>query len=308
MGYVTPPPRWSRILWALLGAAALAGPQPPASEAQPAPAKKIYISVDMEGIAGVADSTQLSAGQPEYTRYRALMAQDVNAAIRGARAGGATEIVVNDAHGNMRNLRLEDLEPGVRLISHSFKAFGMMEGLDESFDGVFFIGYHAKAGSPVGFAAHTGSGVIRDLRVNGRSVGEAGLNALLAAWYGVPVVFGTGDQVATGQILEAAPGARVVTVKRAINSRAVALRPLEVVRAEIAEAARAAAAAARRGTPQRAGPVRVEIQFTGTAIPEVAEGLPQIARPAPDTLAFSAETMPQAYRLIRILYRYLNPE
>lgn len=271
-------------------------------------AKKIYISVDMEGVSGVVDSGQLSSGQPEYARYRLLMAQDVNAAIRGARAGGATEIVVNDAHGSMRNLRPEDLEPGIRLISHSFKPFGMMEGLDETFDGVFFIGYHAKAGSPVAFAAHTGSGVVRDVRLNGRSVGEAGLNARLAAWYGVPVLLGTGDQAATAQIHEAAPGARLVVVKRAVTSRAVELRPLDEVHREITEAARAAVATAGRVPPERTGPFRVEVDFAGPAIPEIAEGLPQLTRPAPETIAFTADTMPAAYRLIRILYRYLNPE
>ncbi len=151
--------------------------------AQAPAGKKVYISVDMEGISGISDSSQLSAGQPEYTRYRKLMAQDVNAAVQGAFAGGATDVLVNDSHGSMRNLLIEDLDPRARLISHSFKAHGMLEGLDDSFDAVFFIGYHAKAGSAVGFAAHTGSGVVRDLRVNGRSVGEGGLNALLAAWH-----------------------------------------------------------------------------------------------------------------------------
>jgi D-amino peptidase len=281
-----------------------AAAQPPA----PAAGKKVYISVDMEGISGIADSSQLSSGQPEYGRYRKLLAEEVNAVIFGASIGGAREIVVNDSHGSMRNLQIEDLDRRASLISHSFKAYGMLEGLDESFDAVFFIGYHAKAGSPIGFAAHTGSGVVRDLRVNGRSVGEAGLNALLAAWYGVPVVLGTGDQVAAAQLKEAVPDALTVVTKRAINQRAVELRPLEAVRTEIGTKAADALKAAQRGAPRREASYRVEIQFNGTAIAEVAEGLPQIERPAPDTLAFTSPSMPQAYRMIRILYRYLNPE
>ena len=270
--------------------------------------KKIFISVDMEGISGIADNGQLSSGQPEYGRYRKLMAQDVNAAIGGAYDGGGRQILVNDAHGSMRNLQIEDLDGRANLISHSFKAYGMLEGLDESFDAVFFIGYHAKAGSPIGFAAHTGSGVVRDLRVNGRSVGEAGLNALLAAWYGVPVVLGTGDHVAVEQIKAAAPDALVVVTKRAINSRAVELRPLDVVHREITTLAAEAVKTAQRRTPRREPSYRVEIQFNGTAIAEVAEGLPQIERPAPDTLAFTTQSLPQAYRMIRILYRYVNPD
>src|SRR5215203_2327576 len=119
--------------------------------------KRIFISADMEGISGISGSDQLSATGAEYGRSRKMMADDVNAAIRGARAAGATTIVVNDSHGSMRNLRLEDLEAGVHLISHSFKRSGMMEGLDDTYDAVIFVGYHAKAGHPAGLFAHTGS-------------------------------------------------------------------------------------------------------------------------------------------------------
>src|SRR5690606_14552258 len=145
-----------------------------------APAKRVYISVDMEGISGVSGPDQTSSSGSEYGRARKLMAADANAAIAGAFAGGATDVLVNDAHGGQRNLLPEDLDPRARLISHSFKRHGMMEGLDETFDAVIFIGYHAKAQAPRGLFAHTGSGVVRDLRVNGESVGEGGLNALLA--------------------------------------------------------------------------------------------------------------------------------
>jgi D-amino peptidase len=302
------PQRWTRpaLAFSIVAATVALLAQPAAAQAPPG--KKVYISVDMEGISGIADPSQLSLGQPEYGRYRKLMAADVNAAIAGAVRGGAGEIVVNDSHGSMRNLALEDLDPPARLISHSFKAYGMMEGLDETFDAVYFVGYHAQAGSPVGFAAHTGSGVVRDLRVNGRSVGEAGLNALLAAWYGVPVVFGSGDQVAAAQIRNAAPQAHVVVTKQAINSRAVELRPLQLAHDEIAREAAEAVKAARRGAPRREGSYRVELQFNGTAQAEIAEALPQIERLAPDTLAFTTTSMPHAYRVIRILYRYINPD
>jgi len=270
--------------------------------------KKVYISVDMEGISGISGSDQLSADGREYARSRKLMAEDANAAIRGALAGGATDVLVNDSHGSMRNLLPEDLYPRARLISHSFKRAGMVEGLDETFDAVLFIGYHAKADTPGGLFAHTGSGVLRDVRVNGRSVGEGGLNTLMASWYGVPVVFVSGDDVAVKQVQEDAPAARGVVVKRAVNTRAVELRPLEAARKDIEAVARDAVAAAKRLPPQRAKEYRVEMQFRDVAIPEVASGLPQIERPAPDTVAFTAQTMPQAYRMVRILYRYINPD
>jgi D-amino peptidase len=291
-----------RSLFALL-LAALAFTSPSAQSG-----KKVYISADMEGISGISASDQLSASGAEYNRSRRMMAEDVNAAIRGARRGGATEIVVNDSHGSMRNLRLEDLDPEVRLISHSFKRSGMMEGLDESFDAAIFIGYHAKAGSPSGVFAHTGSGVVRDVRVNGTSLGEGGLNTMVAAWYGVPVVLVTGDDVAVRQVAETARGARTVAVKRAINPRAVELRPFAVVHREIEEAAYEGVRDAKKIAPQRATTYQVEVQFNNIAIPEVAQNLPQMSRPAPDTIAFTADSMPKAYTLIRLLYRYINPD
>jgi D-amino peptidase len=272
------------------------------------PRKKVFISADMEGISGISGSDQLSATGAEYNRSRKMMAEDVNAAIRGARRGGATEIVVNDSHGSMRNLRLEDLETDVRLISHSFKRSGMMEGLDESFDAAIFVGYHAKAGNPGGLFAHTGSGVVRDVRVNGQSLGEGGLNTMVAAWYGVPVALVTGDDVAVKQVAEVATSAKTVAVKRAINPRAVELRPFAVVHREIEEAAYAGVRDAKKFAPRREAGYKVEVQFQEIAIPEVAQSVPTMTRPSPDTIAFTADSMPKAYTLIRLLYRYINPD
>jgi D-amino peptidase len=270
--------------------------------------KKVFISADMEGISGISASDQLSAAGAEYNRSRRMMADDVNAAIRGARRGGATDILVNDSHGSMRNLRLEDLDPQVRLISHSFKKAGMMEGLDESFDAVIFIGYHAQAGHPSGLYAHTGSGIVRDVRVNGQSLGEGGLNTMVAASYGVPVVLVTGDDVAVQQVAQIARDARTVAVKRAINPRAVELRPFKAVHQEIDDAAFQGVRAAKRFPPQRASTYRVEVQFQDVTIPEIAQNLPSFDRPSPDTVAFTADSMPKAYTLIRLLYRYINPD
>lgn len=270
--------------------------------------KKVYISVDMEGISGISGSDQLSPGGSEYARSRKLMAEDTNAAIRGALTAGATEILVNDSHGGQRNLLPEDLHPAARLISHSFKRYGMMEGLDGSFDAVIFIGYHAKAGSPEGLFAHTGSGVVRDLRINGRSVGEGGMNTMLAAWYGVPVVLVTGDDVAVAEVKKIATGARGVVVKRAINVRAVELVSLETARKEIESAARAAVAGAKKTAPERSGPFSVQLEFRDTLIPDIAEAFPTIQRIAPETVTYSMDTMPAAYRLIRVLYRFISAD
>jgi D-amino peptidase len=273
-----------------------------------AQARKVYISVDMEGISGISGDDQVTAGAGEYGRSRKLMAEDLNAAVRGALDGGATDILVNDSHGGQRNLLPEDVHPSVRLISHSFKRHGMMEGLDETFDAVIFIGYHAKADAPRGLFAHTGSGVVRDLQINGRSVGEGGMNAALAAWFGVPVVMVTGDDAAVAEVKESVPAVRGVVVKRAINMRAVELKPLQQARQEIQQAAREAISSAKRPAPQRAGPFRVQMRFRTFTIPEVLSAFKEVEATAPDTVAFTRETMPEAYRLIRVCYRFISTD
>ena len=273
-----------------------------------AQSKKVYISVDMEGISGINGDNQTSAAGAEYGRARKLMAEDANAAIRGAFAGGATEVVVNDSHGSQRNLLPEDIDPRVRLISHSFKRHGMMEGLDSTFAAIIFVGYHAKAGSPRGIFAHTGSGVLADLQINGQSVGEGGMNALLARWYGVPVVMVTGDDVAIEEQRATVPTVRGVVVKRAINSRAVELRPLVDARRDIEQGAKESVAAARPVPPQRLPQYTVRMTFRDPTIPEVATAFREVRLVSPTSVEFTRDAMPDAYRLIRVLYRFINTD
>ena len=270
--------------------------------------KKVYISVDLEGISGVNGDDQTGPGGAEYGRARKLMAEDANAAIRGAFEGGATDVLVNDSHGGQRNLLPEDLDPRARLISHSFKRYGMMEGLDDSFDAIVFVGYHAKADAPRGLFAHTGSGVVRDLQVNGRSVGEGGMNAALAAWYGVPVVAITGDDAAVEEVKGVVPGIRGVAVKRAINIRAVELRPLAEARRDIQAGVRDGVQSAKKPARERLNTYQVRMQFRNFTIPEVASAFSEMTQVAPDTVQFSRPTMPEAYRLIRVLYRFINTD
>lgn len=277
----------------------------PTADAEARQARRVYISVDLEGISGVNGDDQTSAGGAEYGRARKLMAEDANAAIRGAFDGGATDVLVNDSHGGQRNLLPEDLDPRARLISHSFKRHGMMEGLDETFDAVVFVGYHAKADAPRGLFAHTGSGIVRDLQINGQSVGEGGMNAALAAFYGVPVVAVSGDDTAVAEVTELVPGVHGAVVKRAINVRAAELKPLQTARREIQEAVRAGVASAKKSAPVRS-PVRVQLRYRNFTFPEIATAFKEIELVAPDTIAFTRDTMPEAYRLIRVLYRFLT--
>ena len=279
-----------------------------AGEPASAQARKVYISVDMEGISGINGDNQASPSGSEYGRARTLMVEDANAAIRGAFAGGATDVLVNDSHGFQRNLLPEDLDPRARLISHPFKRYGMMEGLDETFDAAIFIGYHAKADAPRGLFAHTGSGVVRDLQINGVSVGEGGMNAALAAWYGVPVVAVSGDDVAVAEVSAAVPGIRGAIVKRAINVRAVELEPLARARQKIEDAAREGVKAAADTAPERLTSYRVRMRFRNFTYPEIASAFSELTVPEPDTVEFSRATMPEAYRMIRVLYRFISPD
>lgn len=270
-------------------------------------ARKIFICADIEGISGVSSPEQVGGTGADYNRGRKMMADDVNAAIRGAIDGGATDIVVIDSHGTGHNLQPDDVDAHARLISgNAIRRYGMMEGLDETFDAVFFIGHHAKAGSPVGVFAHTQNANIRDVHINGRSVGEGGISTIYAQWFGVPVVMVTGDQIAVAQIKEVATEASSVVVKRAINGRTVELRPAGETRDEIQRTAQQAVRTARKFEPRRTGPFRIQIWYRDSAIPEVAEAIPGLERPTPDSVAFTADSMPAAFALYRVLYRHID--
>ncbi len=262
----------------------------------------------MEGISGVNGDDQTAPVSAEYGRSRKLMAEDANAAIRGAFEGGATEVVVNDSHGSQRNLLPEDLDPRARLISHSFKRHGMVEGLDETFDAVIFVGYHAKAGTRRAACSRTPARAwCEDVQVNGRSAGEGGLNTADGAWYGVPVVMVTGDDVAVERSEGQRARCRGVVVKRAINMRAVEMLPLPRRGGRSRPAAKEAVAAAKKPAPLTPRAVQGH-----DAVPQFHDSGSRRARFArssglpPDTVEFPRDAMPEAYRIIRVLYRFIN--
>lgn len=268
---------------------------------------KIFISADMEGIDGVVHSDQTSAQGSEYARARKLMVEEVNSAIDGALAAGATEIFVNDSHGTHRNLLLEDLRPPARLASSSLKPWGMMQGLDGSYAAVIFIGYHARAGSPVGVLAHTGTGAIADLKINGTPRGESGMNTLYAASLGVPVVMLTGDNIAVAQARELTPDIETVEVKEAIGTRAAVYRPLQEVRAAIRATAEHAIRnlGAHHAVPLKP-PFTFEVTFHSPALADLAEAIPTVKRTGPGTITYVSEDFPSGYRLLRLLYAFLG--
>jgi D-amino peptidase len=251
---------------------------------------KILISADMEGTCGVASWVQVtppedSGGDPvsqvEYDRARLRMTREVNAAIEGALAGGADEVIVNDSHDGMRNLIPEDLHPSCRFISGNDKPLGMMQGVDlDGIGAVFYTGYHAKAGTPDAPLAHTWSGWINDVRINGQSTGEFGINALVAGHFGVPVVFVSGDIKAVAQA-RAYIGDHLVgvVVKEGLSTfAALHLHPTkaqELIRQGAEEAARKAGAAKPLVLPKGC---TVEVEFEHQSRADQAAYVPKVRR------------------------------
>lgn len=162
---------------------------------------KVFISVDMEGLAGVVTGSDVSPTGPDYAHFRAIMAAETNAAVDGAFRAGATEVLVRDSHGSKQNLLPGDVDARARLLrGQGTGPKNMMEGIDKTFDAVVFIGYHAKAGTPNAILEHTSTGNVVDFSINGVSLPEAGYNAMVAGLYDVPVVFIAGDKAVVDQV------------------------------------------------------------------------------------------------------------
>ncbi len=188
---------------------------------------KVFISVDMEGVTGVVNWEDVSRDGKDYDYFREITTKETNAAIEGALAAGATEIVVRDSHGSARNILPELLHERAKLLRDwSGGPLSMMEGIDESFDAVIFIGYHAKAGTPDAPLAHTMSSAnITDVSVNGVSLPEAGINGLIAGCYDVPVVFLSGDTAICKQAKDLFGEVETFAVKEGIGTANLNLHP-----------------------------------------------------------------------------------
>ena len=193
------------------------------------PELKVFISVDMEGLAGVVAATEVNPGGPDYGHFRAIMAAETNAAIDGAFRAGATHVLVRDSHGNKTNLLPGDVSPRAQLLrGASSGPKNMMEGIDATFGAAVFIGYHAKAGTPNAVLAHTSNGNVIDFEINGVSLPEAGYNALVAGLYNVPVVFVAGDRAFVEQARGLLGAVETVATKAEIGGGAISsLSPAE---------------------------------------------------------------------------------
>ncbi len=187
---------------------------------------KVFISVDMEGLAGVVQGSDVNRSGPDYGHFRKLMADETNAAIEGAIAAGADAIVVRDSHGSKTNLLPGDVHAEAKLLRGATTGpKNMMEGIDETFDAVIFIGYHARAGTPNAILEHTSNGNVIDMKINGVSMPEGGYNALVAGFYDVPVAFVAGDRAFVDQIRGILGDVEAVAVKEEINDGVLGMSP-----------------------------------------------------------------------------------
>jgi D-amino peptidase len=263
---------------------------------------KIYISVDIEGCAGVVDRLHgMREGGPEYELGKLLMTEEANAAIQGALDAGATEIVVNDSHGQMRNLIPTLLHPQARLIQGRVKHLFMTEGLDGTFDAVFLVGYHASAGIRDGVLNHAFHPY--ELRYNGRVWSETGLTASIAGHYGVPVALVTGDDAAIRDAEAILPPHVGVSVKRGISRLAGDSLHPEAARTLIRDGARRAIERLSEFEPLRVStPVTIEIDCYYSQQADITALIPTVERTGDRTVRFQAPDALSAYRTFLATY------
>lgn len=268
---------------------------------------KIYISADMEGTAGVSSWDQVDARNytPDYFIYQKIMTAEVCAAIAGAGKAGAREFLVNDSHGPMRNLLLDELPQDARVIFGNRKPYSMVEGLDRSFDGVFFTGYHGAIGEADATLCHTYTpSVVYDVRVNGMRCSEATLNAALAGHYGVPVLLITGDRATIETAQEQMPWVTGVIVKESIGNYAVDSLSPQAAQDAIRDGATQALRSMKDARPfVMEPPIVLEIDLARVEQADWVALIPQFERTAPRTVRFTSDGYPTVFKAFVAAFR-----
>jgi D-amino peptidase len=262
---------------------------------------KVYISSDMEGIAGIVSMEQTGPG-PDYDWSRHLMTAEVNAAVGAAFDAGATEVLVNDAHGSHTNIRADELDPRAELMTGTPTPRGMMEGIDSTFGAVLFVGFHARAGTAGAIIDHTYTLSIMDVTLNGQHVGEYGLDAALAGYYGVPVVFVSGDRATAEQVRAFIPGIEAVVVKDAVTRFAARTMSPQAARTAIAAGVRTALARRAQIQPVRlTTPITMEVELSNSGYADNLAMVPGTRRSGPRSVTYVAPDMVTAYRVSRLV-------
>ena len=259
---------------------------------------KVFLSSDMEGTAGVVDWSQCLAPQPEYQYYRGLLQDEVNAAIDGALAAGATEILVNDSHSSMQNLRPDALHGRARYLSGRHKPMYMMQGLDATFDAIFFVSYHGSMASEASTLSHTyNPRAIARVLLNGTEVGESGINMLVALGHGVPVVLVTGDDTTAEETARVCPGVTTAVVKHSVSRFAADSLHPEEARALIQDAAtQALEGLSSASLPSITLPATLEVLFLTGDMAEMATWISGVERVDARTVTMSDDDPVRLFR------------
>jgi D-amino peptidase len=262
---------------------------------------KVFISVDMEGISGVVSWDDVTVGGTDYGLFRKLMTAEANAAIEGALGAGANEIVVRDAHDTGRNILPDMLQPQARLLRDwSYGPLSMMEGIDASFDAAIFIGYHARASTPNAVLKHTMTTKLTDVVINGKKMPEAGINGLMAGFFGVPVVLVSGDKAIAAQARELFGEVETVIVKEGIATAELGLHP-STAQALIRKKTESALQRLADFKPfTLAPPYTLEVVFADEAGAQKASWIPGAARKDEHTVAFTAGDIMELMKLFRL--------
>ncbi|GAB3572312.1 M55 family metallopeptidase [Amycolatopsis endophytica] len=261
---------------------------------------RIMVSADMEGATGVTWTDDVVPGTEQWQRFRRLFTGDVNAVIRGLHEGGATDVLVNEAHSSQRNLLLEDLDERARMLTGRHKPLSMMQGIDSGVDGVVFLGYHAGAGAD-GVLSHTYlENQITGVWLDGVPASEGRLNAALAAEYGVPVLLVSGDDKACEDAADYAPGAELVAVKECVSRYAAICLPPSRTAEMLRTAARASMDRAVR-TPGTAAAHRIEVEFDASHLAQAAAVVPTVGQAGVRRVGFDAATMTEAMKAFKVV-------
>lgn len=264
---------------------------------------KIFISADIEGVACVVSREDGKLEGVEYERAREWMTGEVNAAIEGSLEAGATEIVVADSHGHMRNLVADKLHEKALLVRGSPRPGTMVEGVDEGCSAAMFIGYHSQAGNPRGVLAHTYLGsTFYQVRLNGKAYGEPGINAAVVGHYGVPVALVAGDDTVKAEVHEYIPWAENVVTKWAISTTAAKNLTPKASQDRIREGAKAALARLSEMKPYvLEKPVRMEIDLMQAMYADLAADIPGIERLDGRAIAYTGKDMLDIMKMIRLV-------
>jgi D-amino peptidase len=267
---------------------------------------KIYISADMEGVVGVVSNEQLGPQGFEYARFREFMTQEVNAAIQGAIAGGATEIVISDSHGNGQNLLIEKLPSNVMVVRSWPRPLGMMQGIDETFSGAIFIGYHTGTTNLEGVRAHTlSSARLADVKLKGVSVSEAGINAAIAGHFNVPIIMVSGDDAVVKETTALLGNIEGAVVKWASGFHSARTMTPEASYELIRQKAQRAVTRVREFKPYKLlAPIELDVRFKNYRPSEVLSYLSIVERTDAHSIRFVGKDIVEVSKFLTFINTY----